>query len=65
LAAGVAHSIFEKLFRIQLAWANVRLVVSKDSNEAHNTALHGPSHLVGASGAIQIVVNMHVIFDWW
>jgi hypothetical protein len=64
LAAGVAHNVFERLFRIRLARADVWFIVSKDSNETRDTASHGPSHLVGASSAIQIVVNMHVIFDW-
>jgi hypothetical protein len=56
--------MFEKLFGVWLAWTYVRFILSKNSNEASNAALHSPSHLVGASGAIQIVINMHVIFDW-
>jgi hypothetical protein len=65
LAAGVAHSVFEKLFRIQLAWVDIWFVVSKDSNKTHDTSLHSPLHLVGASGAVQVVVDMHVISDGW
>jgi hypothetical protein len=64
LAAGMAHGIFEKLFGIRLARTDVRFVVSKNSNKARDTASHSPSHLVGASSGIQIVVDMHVVFNW-
>jgi hypothetical protein len=64
LAAGMAHGVFEKLLRIRLARADVRFVVSKDSDETRDTASHSPSHLVGASGTIQIVINVHIVFDW-
>jgi hypothetical protein len=65
LAAGVAHCVLEKLFGVRLARADIRFIVSEYSNKTRDTASHSPSHLVGTSGAVQVVIDVHIVFDWW